>query len=230
MNEATQADHRVDVEQDEQAIESVLDQTLMTEQTVQHIEQHTKSQIEWEQYEQELTYLKKRQQRDAYESKLIEGLAKDPEHVHLLEYLADFYMMDNQHKKALPLYKKLVDKDPNNHLSLWKMAQLYLILKDYQTAEMLLDTALTLHPHTPKYAMSLIELYYTTHRVEQALLLLEDVVKRRPENLSYHNALANLYEELELYDGAVQTYEAMLLIDPTNIGIKRKLLEARTRL
>lgn len=202
----------------------------MTEQEVEKIEQHSKTQLDWEKFVTDIEYLKKKQQWDMYESKLIEELAKDPHHTGILEYLADFYMMDNQKKKALPLYKKLVDQTPNNHIYMWKMAQVYVYMKDYETAEVLLDNALTLHPDTPKYAMTLVELYYHTERIREAVDLMEQIVQRRPENLSYRTTLVSLYEETHEDEKVVATYEAMVTIDPTNAKLKRKLLEARTRL
>ena len=203
---------------------------LMTADMVDQLEQHNKTQIKREEFKADLDYLKKRQKWDEYESKLIEWLAQDPDHADILEHLADFYMMDNQPKKALPLYKKLVEKYPEQHVLLRKMAQVYLSMKDLQMAEVLVDRALALHPDTPKYAMYLVEIYYGTERKQEALRMLERIVERRPNNLSYRTTLVNLYEEFELYDKVVDAYESMLLIDPTNVMLKRKLLEARTQI
>ena len=218
--------------------EEIIDETitpesediLMTKETVDQIEQQSKSKIEWEKFKSDLDYLKKKQKRDEYESKLIEGLANDPEHIDILEHLADFYMMDNQPKKALPLYKKIVEQQSENHVFLRKMAQVYLLMKDFEMAEVLLDNALAIHPETPKYAMNLVEIYYKTGRKKNSLSVMEDIVKRRPENMSYRNALVNLYEEFGYNEQIVDAYESMLLLDPTNVALKRKLLEARTQM
>lgn len=231
--EETQAvdEQRVEQEQQEQQPEVVLqEEILMTEETVDQMEQHNKTQIKREEFKSDLEYLKKKQKWDEYESKLIEGLAKDPEHMDIIEHLADFYMMDNQQKKALPLYKKLVEKQPEHHIFLRKMAQVYMMMKDLEMAEVLLDRSLALHPETPKYAMNLVEIYYKTNRKDMSLSLMEDIIKRRPENLSYRSALINLYEEFGYDEKVIDAYESMLLVDPTNITLKRKLLEARTKI
>ena len=203
---------------------------LMTSDTVDQIEQHNKTKIQREKLKSELEYLKKKQKWDTYESTLIEALAQDHDDTNILEYLADFYMMDNQPKKALSLYKKIIDQQPDNHVFIRKIAQNYIILQDLETAEVLLDNALSLHPKTPKYAMSLVEIYYKNNRMKDSISLMEDIVLWRWENLSYRNTLVGMYEEQWDYEKIVPAYEDMLLIDPTNITLKRKLLEARTKL
>ena len=201
---------------------------LMTQDTVTQIEQQSKTHIEREKLKTELEYLKKKQQWDKYESTLIESLAQDHHNVHVLEYLADFYMMDSQSKKALPLYKKIIEQQPDNHVFLRKMSQAYMVLQDLQTAEVLLDTALVLYPKTPKYAMSLVEIYYKTERKDRALSMMEDIVKWRPDNISYRKTLVAMYEDKGDYDKVISAYENMLLVDPTNLGLKRKLLQSRS--
>lgn len=229
--EITSATQEDDIDQSAEITETTpTDPTIMTAEVAQQIEQYNKSQILHQELEQELDYLKKKQKRDVYETTLVGALANDPQHPILIEYLADFYMAHQQQKKALPLYKKLIDQQPSNHIFLWKLAQVYSDIGDWETAEVLLERALTLHPQTPKYAMALVELYYTTNRSHQALTLMEEVIKWRPENMSYWNTLVSLYKQHNAYEKVIQSYEAMLILEPTNVALKRKLLEARTKL
>lgn len=209
-------------------VRSEKEESLMTSEIAEQIDQKTRAKLEREQLKSELEYLKKRGDRDAYESKLIEWLSKEPEHKEAREYLADFYMMDNQSKKALPLYKQLVDRYNEDHMLLWKMAQTYLSLDDQETAEILLQNALSLQPKNPKYAIDLVKIYYSSQRESEALELMEQIVQRRPENMSYREVLAHMYETAWKYRKLVQAYEEMIIINPTNSRLKRKLLEART--
>jgi tetratricopeptide (TPR) repeat protein len=208
----------------------IIDDTIMTEQKAKEIDNLTRSTIQREDFESDLNYLKKKQKREEYEKKLIEWLAKDSEHEMILEQLALYYVEHNQEKKSLPLFKKLLDHNPENHKVLRHMADIYLTLEDVETSEVLVKRALSLSPNNPKYAITLVEIYYNTKRKDEAISLMEDVVKRRPANLWYRDTLAKLYEEMKDYDLAVECYQSMLIIDPKNPTLKRKLLETRTKL
>jgi predicted Zn-dependent protease len=101
----------------------------------------------------------------------------------ILEQLALYYVEHHQEKKSLPLFKKLLDQNPENHKVLRHMADIYLTLEDSETSEVLVKRALSLSPKTPKYAITLVEIYYNTKRKDEAITLMEDIVKRRPANL-----------------------------------------------
>jgi tetratricopeptide (TPR) repeat protein len=203
---------------------------LMTEQTAKEIDNITRSAIQREEFNGELQYLKKKWKWEEFEKKLIEWLAKDNEHPEIIEQLAQYYIDQKQHKKALPLLKKLLDQDADNHKVLRQMADIYLTIEDVETSEVLVKRALSLNPKNPKYAITLVEIYYNTKRKDDAITLMEDIVKRRPANLWYRDTLAKLYEEMHDYDLAVECYQSMLTIDPKNTAIKRKLLETRTKI
>lgn len=203
---------------------------LMTEEKAQEIDNITRSTIHREEFDSELNYLKKKNRLEDYEKKLIEWLAKDPHHPWLIEYLAYHYIEQEQFKKSLPLLKRLLDQNAEHHKALRQMADIYLTLWDIQTAEVLNHRALELSPKNPKYALTLVEIYYNSKRKDEAIELMERIVKRRPENLGYWETLAKLYEEVKDYELAIECYQSMLTIDPKNAFIKRKLLEARTKM
>ena len=214
------------IENEEEESEEI----LMTAQTAKEIDNLTRSTIQREKFDGELQYLRKKEKREELEKKLIEWLAKDSEHPGIIEQLSQYYIDQSQHKKALPLLKKLLDQDADNHKVLRQMADIYLTIEDIETSEVLTKRALTLHPKNPKYAITLVEIYYNTKRKDDAINLMEDVVKRRPANLWYRDTLAKLYEEMHDYDLAIECYQSMLTIDPKNNTIKRKLLETRTKI
>ncbi len=203
---------------------------LMTEQKAKEIDNLTRATIQREEFESELNYLKKRSKPEDYEKKLIEWLAKDNDHIGIIEKLAHHYIEQNQHKKSLPLLKRILDKSPDDHKTLRQMADVYLTLTDVETSEVLIDRALSLSPQNPKYAIILVEIYYNTNRKDAAIDLMEQIVKRRPANIDYRETLAKLYEEMKDYDLAVECYQSILTINPNTLNIKRKLLEARTKM
>lgn len=219
-------DIQIEIEGSEKSPEEI----LMTEQKAKEIDNLTRSAIQREEFDTELQYLKKKWKREELEKKLIEWLAKDSEHMGIIEQLAQYYIDQDQHKKALPLLKKLLDQDSDNHKVLRQMADIYLTIEDLETSEVLAKRSLSLNPKNPKYAITLVEIYYNTKRKDDAITLMEDIVKRRPANLWYRDTLAKLYEEMQDYDLAIECYQSMLTIDPKNNTIKRKLLETRTKI
>lgn len=224
--EDIEEENSIDIVDEEQPQEDV----LMTEQKAKEIDNITRSTIQREEFESELEYLRKKQKWEELEKKLIEWLSKDSEHPGVIEQLSQYYIEQHQPKKSLPLLKKLLDQNPDNHKVLRQMADIYLTLEDSETSEVLVKRALTLNPKNPKYAITLVEIYYNTRRKDDAITLMEDVVKRRPANLWYWDTLAKLYEEMHDYELAVECYQSMLTIDPKNTTIKRKLLETRTKI
>ena len=83
----------------------------------------------------------------------------------MISTLADYYCQHRQLKKALPLFKKIVEQHPDDHKALRHMAEIYLESKDYETAEFLTKQALSLSSQNPKYAVTLTEIYYNTGRM-----------------------------------------------------------------
>ena len=183
-----------------------------------------------ERFRTDLAYAKKKEKRDEYEKKLIEWYALDPWHTEVISTLADYYCQHRQLKKALPLFKKIVEQHPDDHKALRHMAEIYLESKDYETAEFLTKQALSLSSQNPKYAVTLTEIYYNTGRMEDAIATMEEVVKRRPSRIGYWEALAKLYEEIRDYEFAEQCYQAILEINSLHIGAKKKILEMRSKL
>ena len=70
--------------------------------------------------------LRKEGKLDEYEKKIIEGLAIDPNDKDLNKLLADLYFTMGNHKKALPILKKIVEMDPKDHKAIRQIGEIYL--------------------------------------------------------------------------------------------------------
>ena len=140
----------------------------------------------------EATTLKNGWKYDEYEKKIIEWLAIDPSNLELTKMLADYYFTIWSYKKALPLLKKIIEREPEDDKSLWQIWEIYFINGDNWTAELLIDKAVNLRPDSPKYNLSLVEIYYNTDRIMEAISCMEKVIKLRPTNTNYLFTLAML--------------------------------------
>ena len=63
----------------------------------------------------EATSLKNGWKYDEYEKKIIEWLAIDPSNLELTRMLSDYYFTIWSYKKALPLLKKIIEREPKRH-------------------------------------------------------------------------------------------------------------------
>lgn len=164
----------------------------------------------------EALVLRKEWNFDAYEKKLIEWLALDPNDRDLNRFLADYYFSTSNHKKALSLLKKIVELDPKDHKAIWQIGEIYLSAGDFETAELLIEKAVSINPANPKYYVSMVELYYNTDRKHDAIAQLEQIVRLRPTNPSYMLTLADLYMDVDDLDNAQKYYFRVLEHEPSN--------------
>lgn len=162
---------------------------------------------------------------DEYEKKIIEGLAIDQEDKDLNKLLADLYFAMSNHKKSLPILKKIVDMDPKDHKAIWQIGEIYLTSGDFNIAELLIQKAIGINPTNPKYYVSMVELLYNTDRKHDAIIELEKVIKLRPTNSAYMLTLADLYKEVNDLDNAKKYYFRVLEYEPSNEKAKKTLKE-----
>ena len=178
----------------------------------------------------EANALKKEWKLEDYEKKLIEWLAIEPENLDLNKQLAELYFTIWNHKKALSLLEKIIEKDPEDHNAIWQIWEIYLITWDFETSELLIEKAINLKPNNPKYYISMVEIMYNTDRKKDAVEVMEKIVKLRPTNANYIMTLAELYDEIEDPDNAKKYYFRVLEQEPNNEKAKRKIqnLSAQT--
>lgn len=169
--------------------------------------------------------LRKDGKLDEYEKKIIEGLAIDPDDKDLNKLLADLYFTMGNYKKALPIFKKIVEMDPKDHKAIRQIGEIYLTSWDFDVAEMLIQKAIGINPTNPKYYISMVELFYNTDRKHDAIMEMEKVIKLRPTNSAYMLTLADLYTEVNDVDNAKKYYFRVMEYEPSNEKAKKKLKE-----
>lgn len=170
-------------------------------------------------------WLRKDGKLDEYEQKIIEGLAIDSEDKDLNKLLADLYFATSNHKKALPILKKIVEIDPKDHKAIRQIGEVYLTSGDFNVAELLIQKAIGINPSNPKYYISMVELLYNTDRKHDAITEMEKVIKLRPSTSAYMIALADLYQEVNDFDNAKKYYFRVLEYEPSNEKAKKILKE-----
>ena len=218
----TKKDEKSQEKQEDKSESSVFDETISLDTPSEKVlDDKEKKNIE--RIILESTTLKNGWKYDEYEKKIIEWLAIDPSNLELTRMLADYYFTIWSYKKALPLLKKIIEREPEDHKSLWQIWEIYFINWDNWTAELLVDKAVNLKPDSPKYNLSLVEIYYNTDRIMDAISCMEKVIKLRPTNTNYLFTLAMLYEEIGDIANAKKNYYTILEFEPSNDKAKKKL-------
>lgn len=168
---------------------------------------------------------KERWDIDSYEKKLIEWLSMDDTNIEFTKLLWDLYFNIWNTTKALPLLKKIIEVDTNDHKTIWQIWQIYYEKWDFQTAKLLIDKSIQLKPDNPKYYVTLAEIMYNVEDIPKSILLMERAIKLRPTNTNYLLATWTLYEDIWDYQNAKKYYFKVLEIEPTNDIAKKKLAD-----
>lgn len=128
------------------------------------------------------------------------------------EELAQNYFDQAEYGKALSIYQKLYQDNPNNMGYLFQMVTIYQELEQYQDAENLLIKAID-QPN-PQF---LVELGYN-YSLQNELVLSEkyydQAILKLKENPIYTNYVADRFRQRGLLDRAIQALEQTLAVQP----------------
>lgn len=172
--------------------------------------------------------LKEKWMIEWYEKKLNEWLAIDPDNMEFIRMLGDLYFSIGNNKKALPLLKKILEKEQDDHKSIWQICQIYFDRWDFETANILIDKILTLKWDNPKYYVTKAEILYSMDNIMWAIDNMLESTKLRPSNINYMLWVAILFEEVGDTQNARKYFFKVLEIDPTHDMAKEKVNSLNT--
>lgn len=211
----------IDVDGDGVTDETIVIDTIVTTSAADLSEAKRQKSIEMFQFE--LRNLKDKGQTAVYEKKLIEARALHHDRTDFAMMLAEHYYDQSEYKKALGLYRKLVESDSTDDKSLSMIANCYIKLGEWENAQLILEKLVQEKPENPRYWMSLAEVYYNFKNIDKTIDCVRTMVKLRPSNMDYLSTLAQLYHESAYYDLYVQILYRMLELDPLNHEIKSEI-------
>lgn len=171
----------------------------------------------------EAKVLKERWDFENYEKKLIEWLAINENDIELITLLWNYYFSIWNSKKSLPLLKKILEQDPNEHKTIWQIWQIYFEKWDYETSKLLIKKVLKIKADNPKYCVSMAEIMYNTENLKEAISFMEKALKLRPTNTNYLLSIAGLYEEIWDMQNARLYYFKTLEVDSSNEIAREKI-------
>ncbi|HEX8845865.1 MAG TPA: tetratricopeptide repeat protein [Pyrinomonadaceae bacterium] len=152
--------------------------------------------------------------------------------------VAEACMRDGQIRKALEIFRKVADLDPQNTEARVKLAQGYmregmeaeaaeafseagaqfLVRREYERAVEAYNSSLDLTPHNYAALDGMLNAHIALGTPDEAAEVLEQVLASRPEDVELLSMLASAYLEAEDSQAAERTVAALVTVESANYG------------
>lgn len=150
------------------------------------------------------------QQYNKAENVMLDLLRRDSEAMVAYYYLGAIYgAYMNKPRKAIEIYERILDREPENIEVIEAVSQLYLELDDTEKA---LERLLELERYRPSdvsLKLKIAQIYYKMKDFEPAIERFEKILERNPESDKIMYYLAVLYEGIEKFDKAMNMYASV---------------------
>lgn len=149
--------------------------------------------------------------------KIIEGIVRrNPASVPARLRLAEIYSATRRHDKAAETYRSLAEKKGAPSATTLRLAQNLDWGGKYAEAAKYYRVYLERIPQDTSARMALANALIWSQRYQEAVPELKQLQSKRPGDLRVPIALAQCYEQLNEPDQALQAYQQVLQLDPTN--------------
>lgn len=122
-------------------------------------------------------------------------------------------------KEAEDLYRKYIERYPEDPNGYFQLATVLANSKEIQGAIGYAEKALELDPENSWYALFTAELYHVTGNYDKSIRIYEKLIGEDPENLDYYYQLASLYLAENQLNDAIKTYDRI----EEKIGISEEI-------
>ncbi len=146
---------------------------------------------------------------------------------------AEKYFILEEYGKALALFNKSLEINPNNAAGHFKVAEILAKGKEYEQAAAYAFKAISLSPKNKYYYLLLAELYSEQGNYEQASLVLKDMIDKVGANPDYLMDLASMYLYQGKYEEALATFdqiEELIGLVPEIVLLKQKVFLKQNQL
>jgi len=127
---------------------------------------------------------------------------------------AEFYFTEGEksyiledYAKALVLFRKSAESDPNNATAHFKMAQVYRIMGDQVEALSQISEAISINPDNKYFHALQAEIYTDINEFDRAAGVYEHMINNMDRTNEYLFELAAIYLFQQKYNKAIQTYD-----------------------
>jgi len=107
--------------------------------------------------------------------------------------VAEFYENRHEYKKAIPVYRRIMEEGETSDMAKTRLVNLYLTTKENDKALELLRELRTILPESHNVDMTMSRILLSQEKYDEAIMILEDVLQTNPELTVVHYLLAMAY-------------------------------------
>ncbi|OQX83815.1 MAG: hypothetical protein B6D63_05615 [Candidatus Latescibacteria bacterium 4484_7] len=164
--------------------------------------------------------------------KMVENQKKDLEEEERKRKLAEAKRLNNsgvihyhngQYEKALELFKKAIELDPEFTEGYNNLGLTYTEIQEEEKATEAFKKAIELNPDLAATYNNLGYVFYRLGSYEEAIEMYNEAIGKSKDNSSAYTNLGNAYYKLDRTDEAIEAWKKALEIDPSNEKAKRNL-------
>ena len=111
--------------------------------------------------------------------------------------------------KAIELYKKSLEQDPNDAAAMYELASIYTGQGNPADAAPLAEKAVELDPSNKWFKLLLVELYQAQGNYREAGVIIDQLILADPDNIEYYEDQALNYIYDNDYRNAVKSYDLL---------------------
>ncbi len=148
----------------------------------------------------------------AYEKAL--ALEPNSERIHLL--LGSEYVKGNEPERALELYKRLTEVNPESFAGFFHLGTVAASLKDYPLAESAFVKCLALKPDYEQTRFELVNLYEAMGKPDRVVDMYKDILDSNPDSIKAAVGLGHYYLRMERTADAERVFEELKIRSRSN--------------
>jgi predicted Zn-dependent protease len=150
-----------------------------------------------------------------------------PHDAHALQLLGNLYERQGHLYDAMQIYRKLLERAPDNIMAINRLGWLYISFGWSKEACALLEPAVRTHPHYAHLKVELALACMQSHDYQLSEQLLESVRAEYPDRSDLWLSLADLYNKRANYDRAVAVLRDGLKLHPDTLLLLQSLAQAQ---
>ncbi len=149
----------------------------------------------------------------------------DPQNVWYQLQFANCLKDNKQFGSVIAVYERLVKNNPENFDFYYELANAYLVVGKLGDAIKVYDKIESKIGVTEEASMQKLKIYKMTKNTDKAVQEAKALIKTFPKEGKYYGMLGELYQDKGLNDKAMQAYNDLLAIDPTNAYVHLALAD-----
>jgi len=137
------------------------------------------------------------------------------------------YTEKKEYDKAIEMYHKSININPNNDAVYHNMGDIYSEKKEYLKSILMYKKAIEINPNNAEHFFYLGHTYTQKEEYTKALRFYQETVKANPNHSNAYTTMGYIYFAQEEYGKAIEMYSRSIITNTTNDSVFIKLFELK---